>query len=86
MICNVVDRRTNSYNVSCDVAFEPSQHDNSIPGATQFDWGSGLFFYNELFNTTIVQAIEHANKFNCSTTMYIYDVGVLQDGTNINVL
>lgn len=75
MINNVVDHRSNKYNVKCDVHFEPSCHDNSIDGATQFHWGTTTFTHDELLNTTIVQAIEYAHKFGCPTTMYLYDVG-----------
>lgn len=75
MINNVVDHRSNKYNVNVDVAFEPSCQDNSIEGATQFPWASKSFAYDELLNTTIVQAIEHAQKYDCPVTMYLYDVG-----------
>jgi hypothetical protein len=74
MICNIIDRRTNSYNVCCDVCFEPSQHDNSIEGATKFTWGREEFGYDELKNTTIVLAIEYAQKYDCPVTMFLYDV------------
>lgn len=77
MINNVVDMRSNVYNVRCDVAFEPSCQDNSIAGATQFAWSSKTFTYDDLDNTTVVQAIEYAQKFDCPTTMYLYDVGAL---------
>lgn len=78
MICNVVDARSNVYDVRCDVAFEPSQNDNSIKGATQFTWGQDMYTYEDLLNTTIVQAIEFARKFGCPMTMYLYDVGALE--------
>lgn len=78
MICNVIDHRTNSYKVECDVVFEPSQNDNSIPGATQFQYGSKRFFYDDLCNTTIVRAIAYANDmFDCPVTMFIYDLDVV---------
>lgn len=76
MIANIIDKRTNKYDVQCDVAFEPSWQDNSIPGATQF-YRVRTFSYDELRNTTIVQAIEFANQWDCSVTMYIYDVDFL---------
>ena len=75
MINNVVDHRSNPYNVNCDVVFEPSCQDNSIDGATKFSWSSKTFTYDDLLNTTIVQALEHAQKYDCPTTMYLYDVG-----------
>lgn len=74
MINNIVDHRTNKYNVHCDAIFEPSCHDNSIKGATQFTWGTQTFTYEELLNTTIVRAIEHAQKFGCPVTMFLYDI------------
>ena len=73
MITNIIDNRTNSYNVNCDVAFEPSCHDNVIAGATFFSWGDETFTYDQLTNTTIVQAIEYGNKWDCPVTMYVYD-------------
>ena len=77
MIANIVDHRSNHYNVNCDVVFEPSEHDNSCNGATQFSWGSKEFRYDELLNTTIVMAIEYARKWDCPVTMYLYDNGVI---------
>ena len=76
MIANIIDERTNKYDVRCDVAFEPSWHDNSIEGATQF-YRVRVFSYEQLQNTTIVQAIEFANQWDCSVTMYVYDVDFL---------
>lgn len=78
MICNIVDHRTNSYKVECDVVFEASQNDNSIPGATQFEWGSKVLMYDDLCNTTIVRAIAYANdRWDCPVTMFIYDLDVV---------
>lgn len=75
MICNVIDRRTNRYDVRVDAVFEPSQHDNCIPGATQFTWGNKEFTYDELLNTEIVVAIDYASKYNCPVTLYLYNPG-----------
>ena len=78
MICNIIDKRTNPYNVECDVVFEPSQHDNSIQGATKFDWGAKVFTYDDLCNTTIVRAIAYANdRWDCPVTMFIYDLDLV---------
>lgn len=77
MINNIVDKRSNVYNVDCDVAYEPSCQDNSVVGATQFPWASKSFTYEELLNTTVVQAIERGNQFDCPVTLYIYDRGIL---------
>lgn len=76
MIANVIDKRTNKYDVRCDVAFEPSCQDNSIKGATQF-YRVRVFSYDELRNTTIVQAIEFAQQWDFAVTMYVYDVDFL---------
>lgn len=77
MIANIVDKRSNRYNVSCDVAYEPSANDNSIKGATFFSWGGESFMYDQLTHTTIVEAIEYGNQWDCPVTMYVYDKDVL---------
>ena len=76
MIANIVDKRTNKYDVRCDVAFEPSWHDNTVKGATQF-YQVRAFSYDELRNTTIVQAIEFAQQWDFAVTMFVYDVDFL---------
>lgn len=76
MIANIIDKRTNKYDVRCDVAFEPSWHDNTINGATQFH-KYRFFSYEEMRNTTIVQSIEFAQQWDCAVTMFVYDVDVL---------
>lgn len=76
MIANVIDKRTNKFDVRCDVAFEPSWHDNTIEGATQF-WRTRSFSYEEKRNTTIVQAIEFAQQWDEPVTMFIYDLDLL---------
>lgn len=78
MIVNIVDHRSNSYNVRIDAVFEPSQHDNSIEGATKFSWGAKEFCYDDMCGTTIVEAIEYANnRYECPTTLFMYDEGVM---------
>lgn len=81
MINNIVDKRTNPYDVRCDVAFEPSWHDNSIDGSTKFSI-SKVFTYDELVNTTIVDAIAYATRWDCPVTMFLYDPnsGMLSQG------
>lgn len=76
MIANIIDSRTNKYDVRCDVAFEPSWHDNTIKGATQF-WRTRTFSYEEKRNTTLAQAIEFAQQWDEPVTMFIYDVDFL---------
>lgn len=77
MITNIVDHRTNKYDVRCDVVFEPSQNDNSIAGATQFAWGNETFSYDDSCDTNIVSAIEYARKWDCPVTMFIYDLDAI---------
>jgi len=76
MIANFIDSRSNKYDVRCDVAFEPSWHDNTINGATQF-WRTRNFTYEEMRNTTIAQAIEFANHWDEPVTMFVYDLDFL---------
>lgn len=76
MIANIIDKRTNKYDVRCDIAFEPSWHDNSIEGATQF-YRTRTFCYDEKRNTTIVEAIEFAQQWDEPVTMFVYDVDFL---------
>lgn len=76
MIANIIDKRTNKYDVRCDIAFEPSWHDNSIKGATQF-YRTRTFSYDEKRNTTIVEAIEFAQQWDEPVTMFVYDVDFL---------
>jgi hypothetical protein len=82
MLANIVDKRKNIYNVECDAVFEPSQHDNSVSGATQFP----AFNYKDHFtvydmdDTTIAQATAWANEQEIPVTMYLYDVGTNSQG------
>lgn len=75
-VSNVVDHRTNKYNVEVDVVFEPSCHDNSINGATQFKWEEE-FLVKELYNTTVEEAIKYINsKYeHQAVTIFVYDYG-----------
>ena len=77
MLSNVVDRRTNKYVVNCDVAFEPSWHDNSCKDSTHFVKKDDDFSYEEELNTTVAKAVEIASGMNSEVTMYLYDVGNL---------
>jgi len=76
MICNIVDHRTNKYDVNVDAVFKPSQKDNNRDGSTKFTWGNGSFEYEELSATTIGRAIEFANdRWDCPVTLFLYDRG-----------
>jgi hypothetical protein len=77
MLANIIDRRSNSYDVRCDAVFEPSQHDNSTEGSTKFTWGSEVFDYDEMLDTSIVQAVERCQLWDCPVTMFLYDPGTV---------
>lgn len=79
-VANIQDKRTNSCNVEVDAVYEPSFHDNTVLGATQFDdddgpLDEGEFTIDELQDTTIQKAITYANKFTIPVTLYLYDKG-----------
>jgi len=77
MIGNIIDRRTNNVCIDVDVIFEPSCHDNSAKGATQFDRHCrkdiNYFSYSEMYNTTIEKACEWANSKKIHVTIFLYD-------------
>jgi hypothetical protein len=73
-IVNIIDHRTNKYNIKVDVVFEPSCHDNSISEATKFNW-SEEFMVDALYETTIEDSIKYAEKYKTPTTMFLYDSG-----------
>lgn len=72
-VANIVDRRTNKYDVHVDVVFEPSFHDNHVPGATQFLKEEKSIVVAELVKTTIEYAIKYAEKWNYAVTVYLYN-------------
>lgn len=77
-IANIIDKRSNSYNVNVSVAYEPSWHDNTCQNATQFDEPDSVDFDIEIIaNTTVGEAIAHATKWPELVTLYIYDIGAL---------
>lgn len=71
---NFVDHRTNKYNINIDAVFEPSCHDNSIKGATQFK-NTKEFQCDDLVNTTVIDAFWYAIQWDCPVTVYLYDAG-----------
>lgn len=73
-ISNIVDRRTNIYDVKCDAIYEPSCHDNSIEDATQFDCTEELQ-YEEKLGTTVYSALRYADRWKGCITVFLYDVG-----------
>jgi hypothetical protein len=79
MIANIVDSRTNKYNIECDAAFEPSFHDNECEGATQFEKPREGFAFSsrEVLYTTVKEAVTWAFCHNGYITVYLYDRGSL---------
>lgn len=76
MIANVVDNRTNKYDVNIDAVFEPSWHDNGIENATKFPQINSIM-YEELCGTTVQEAIHHASQWLYPITLFLYDPGGL---------
>lgn len=75
MLWNIIDRRTNKYNINVDAVFEPAHHDNSIADASQAEedesWG-----VTSDYNTTIRAAAHKAEEYwEGAVTIYIYDPG-----------
>ena len=72
-VVNIVDKRTNPYDIQVQAIFENTCHDNSISGATQFPWREDLVCFS-VGNTTIERAIQYASeKWSWPITLYIYD-------------
>ena len=73
-LANIVDDRTNRYNINCTVVAEHSSHDNGIDGATQFSVkDQDKLLYHEFGTTTIVDAVNWANQQSCPVTLFLYD-------------
>lgn len=77
-IANVVDKRKNKYDTNAWFVIEPSWHDNSIDGATQFprdkhldDWG--VYYFPE--KISIYEAFNVINEQHPieAVTVFIYD-------------
>lgn len=80
MIANIIDRRTDKYNVVCDAVFEPSWHDNYASLSGTLFPEDDTFMVDFLTEVDITSAIWYAeNKWpKVPTTMYLYD-----EGTNV---
>ena len=76
-LANIVDRRKNSrYNVEVDVVFEPSWHDNSSEGATQFMHDDEqLLTIDSMDDTTVEEAVKKCDDWDLPVTLYLYDKG-----------
>lgn len=81
MITNIIDRRTNHYDILCDVVFEPSWHDNNVSKPGTIFPEDHTFTCDELPRTAITAAIRYANDKwpSVPTTMYLYDWESLTD-------
>ena len=77
MITNIVDHRKHTYRWKKVTAIvEPTCHDNSCRDADQADLDeSGWIGYDELAETSVLDAILWAQEFPCETTLYLYDLG-----------
>lgn len=73
-IANIIDNRSNRYDVNIDAIFEPSCSDNSVKGATVFNI-ERKFFYDQLYKTTVISAINFAKKWDIPVTLYMYNPG-----------
>lgn len=72
-VANIVDKRTNKYDVVCEIIYEPSCQDNKCKGATQFERHDHVF-YEELPKGTIAEAIKHCEQYEGGITLYLYDL------------
>ena len=73
-ICNIVDDRSNKYNVVCSVIFQHSCHDNRRSEATQFKEKDNILYLG-IQETTIVDAIAYIKQDypDPEITMFLYD-------------
>lgn len=74
MTFNIVDRRTNNYDVGVDAVYEPSCRDNNLAGelkAEEYDPWS----VKQLYNTTVHDAVQYAESFDGPVTIFLYDAG-----------
>lgn len=80
-IVNIVDHRSNKYDVEIDVVAEPAWHDNSIKGSSQFKKPNSKkeFYIDGLNKTTLQDAINYINNNNryndIPVTIFLYDAG-----------
>ena len=76
MITNIIDKRTDPYNILCDAVYEPCWHDNGASETgTLFPSDPDHFTYDELPQTAITAAIRHGNEKwpDVPVTLYLYD-------------
>ena len=76
-ITNIVDKRTNKYNVDVMAIFEDSWHNDSSENTLQFNITNNGIEYIGIRKTTITRAIKYAEQhISSDVTLFIYDVGV----------
>jgi hypothetical protein len=77
MLANIVDRRTNPYDVRCDAVFEDSWHDNTVEGATRFpqEAAGPSCGCDMADDTTLAEAAAQAAAYPGPVTVFLYDVG-----------
>lgn len=79
MIGNIIDNRSNQYDIHVDVIYEPSWADNNHRGATQFPIvQSSKFIYEWAFNITVEDAIRTATNLSDHVTVHLYDAGYIE--------
>lgn len=76
-LANIIDRRTNHYNINIMAIYESSCHDNNAVGASQFpDCGPKReLTYFGIAKTKLSKAVKYAKRWNVPVTLYIYDIG-----------
>lgn len=75
MICNVIDRRENPYDVAVDAVIESSCNDNSM-NASQFERVEDPIV-EERPDTTVAEVMEEAAKIDGEVTVFLYGLGGL---------
>jgi len=81
MLANVIDARTNRYDIHCDAEIRPSWLDNGQPGATQFpvirpntDGGKSILVLH-MPSTSLVEIASLCMTLGFPVTAYLYDRG-----------
>jgi hypothetical protein len=80
-IHNIIDRRTNKFNVTIEAILEPSSHDNYAKGATQFKENDNDLMVQSITHTTINNVIRYsAQEYKYPVTLFMYDIGTTGRG------
>jgi len=81
MLVNLIDARSNRYDVHCDAELRPSWLDNGLPGATQFpvirpntDMAKPMLSLH-MPNTCLIEIINLCQTLGFPVTAYLYDRG-----------